>query len=302
MKKEFGENYDKKGKYKKLFEDEYTKGEHAGDITEVSASVRATYTEDAAIAKRKKEAGDYWTHTGPDRYISINDNKHWHYKYKKENIDGVEGYYFTSKTKEDHTWDNKTKKCKLCGHKKPAPQSSSGGGWNGGSSSSSSSGSGYKVYWKDGHAYTAKSPEEAAKRANGDVYTSKDAQKKGNKAANKAAGGYVGHGIYELGELGTETVLTAEQTQVLRNNILSNRPNSLISLLKSYNESYSNINKPLAETTTAEDNSINIGTVELSMNIQQLANDYDARRAGEQALSEIMRIAKKTSAANSIRR
>jgi hypothetical protein len=38
------------------------------------------------------------------------------------------------------------------------------------------------------------------------------------------------------------------------------------------------------------------------MNVQQIANDYDARRAGEQALNEMMRIARKTSAANSIRR
>jgi len=82
-----------------------------------------------------------------------------------------------------------------------------------------------------------------------------------------ASGGYVGHGIYELGERGTETVLTAEQTQVLRNNILSNRPNSLISLLKSYNQGYSQISKPLTGITTTEDNSTTIEKVELNMNV-----------------------------------
>jgi hypothetical protein len=58
---------------------------------------------------------------------------------------------------------------------------------------------------------------------------------------------------------------------------------------------------PLTGTTT-EDNSTNIDKLEFSMNVQQISNDYDARRAGEQAMNEIMRIARKTSAANSIRR
>ena len=54
--------------------------------------------------------------------------------------------------------------------------------------------------------------------------------------------------------------------------------------------------------TTSEDNSTNIDKIELTMNVQQIANDYDAKRAGEQALAEMLRIAKKTSANNSIRR
>ena len=104
-----------------------------------------------------------------------------------------------------------------------------------------------------------------------------------------------------MGERGTETVLTAEQTQVLRNNILSNRPSSLISLLKTYNEGFSRMDTPLTGETST-DNSTNIENVSINMNVQQISNDYDARRAGEQAMNEIMRIARKTSAANSIRR
>ena len=122
------------------------------------------------------------------------------------------------------------------------------------------------------------------------------------RPAGKAAGGYVNHGIYELGERGTETVLTASQTRVLRENILSNRPNSLISLLKSYNEGYDGINNSVSGITPVEDNSTVIEKVELNMEVKQIANDYDARRAGEQALNEMMRIARKTGAANSIRR
>jgi len=118
----------------------------------------------------------------------------------------------------------------------------------------------------------------------------------------KSVGGYANHGIYELGELGTETVLTASQTKILRDNILSNRPNSLISLLKSYNEGYDGINNSVSGVTPVEDNSTIIEKVELKMEVKQIANDYDARRAGEQALNEMMRIARKTGAANSIRR
>jgi len=38
------------------------------------------------------------------------------------------------------------------------------------------------------------------------------------------------------------------------------------------------------------------------MNVSQIANDYDAQRAGEQALDEMLKIARKTYAKNSIRR
>ena len=123
--------------------------------------------------------------------------------------------------------------------------------------------------------------------------------------SKKASGGYVRHGIYELGEQGTETVLTASQTQVLRNNILSNRPNSLISLLKTYNEGFNQNKYALATAVSQKEDenpSIFIENASVNMNVQQISNDYDARRAGEQALNEIMRIARKSGATNSVRR
>jgi len=54
----------------------------------------------------------------------------------------------------------------------------------------------------------------------------------------KAVGGFVKHGIYELGEKGTEGIFNARQTRILRDNILSNKPNSLVTLLNTYNEAY----------------------------------------------------------------
>ena len=118
----------------------------------------------------------------------------------------------------------------------------------------------------------------------------------------KASGGYVGHGIYELGEQGTETVLTAQQTKILRDNILSNRPNSLLSLLKSYNESYDGITDSTKSITPIEDNSVTIEQAVVEMHVSKIANDYDAQRAGEQALEKMLTIARKTSAQNRIGR
>jgi len=45
----------------------------------------------------------------------------------------------------------------------------------------------------------------------------------GSLLGSRANGGYTNHGIYELGEKGTEAVFTAEQTSILRNKILANK-------------------------------------------------------------------------------
>ena len=122
-------------------------------------------------------------------------------------------------------------------------------------------------------------------------------------AVHAASGGYASHGIYELGELGTETVLTASQTKVLRDNILSNRPDSLINLLKSYNEAYHGLSQNAYDSisnTTA--NMINIERAEVNLQIEKLADDYDSRRAANTIMDEMLRIASKTKASNSIRR
>ena len=109
-----------------------------------------------------------------------------------------------------------------------------------------------------------------------------------------------------IGETGeTEAVLNPRQTKILRENILSNHPNSLISLLKTYNEGFNQNNLAKAASqlyTEATDTGITIENATVNMNVQQISNDYDARRAGEQALNEIMRIARKSGATNSVRR
>ena len=43
-----------------------------------------------------------------------------------------------------------------------------------------------------------------------------------------------------------------------------------------------------------EDNGINIGQLDFHMEVKEIANDYDARRAGREAMEEMVRIARKT--------
>lgn len=97
-----------------------------------------------------------------------------------------------------------------------------------------------------------------------------------------------------------EAVLNAHQTKVLRDDILSNKPTSLMNLLLDFKDAYEGMGSNYS--TINNDSGIIIENATVEMHIDQISNDYDARRAGEQALSEMMRIARKTSAKNSVGR
>ena len=91
-----------------------------------------------------------------------------------------------------------------------------------------------------------------------------------------------------------EYVLNAEQYKILKDGMLSGA-NTLSGTINSINNSIHN-------TANAKDlNNVNNGTesiviekAEVNMNVAQLANDYDARRAGAAALDEMVRIARKS--------
>ena len=59
--------------------------------------------------------------------------------------------------------------------------------------------------------------------------------------------------------------------------IIDNLPNT---------NSYNSINN--------EDYGVNIGQLDFHMEVQEIANGYDARRAGREAMEEMVRIARKT--------
>ena len=99
-----------------------------------------------------------------------------------------------------------------------------------------------------------------------------------------------------------EAVFNAEQTKVLRDNILSNKPNSLINLLKSYNEAYEGLSTSTYDSINNTDNGVTIEHAEVNVSVEKLANSYDATRAGEDIMREMLNIARKTKAQNRVGR
>ena len=99
-----------------------------------------------------------------------------------------------------------------------------------------------------------------------------------------------------------EAVLNAEQTKVLRDNIISNKPNSLINLLKSYNEAYEGLSTGTYDSINNTDNGVTIEHAEVNVSVEKLANSYDATRAGEDIMREMLNIARKTKAQNRVGR
>ena len=95
-----------------------------------------------------------------------------------------------------------------------------------------------------------------------------------------------------------EAVLTSKQADVLRNDILGKDKNSLVNLLQDFRKAYAGIGSAALNVAP----NVIIENASINMNIDHIANDYDARRAGEQALTEMMRIARKNGTANSISR
>lgn len=95
-----------------------------------------------------------------------------------------------------------------------------------------------------------------------------------------------------------EAVLTSKQADVLRNDILGKDKNSLVNLLQDFRKAYAGIGSAALNVVP----NVIIENASVNMNIDHIANDYDARRAGEQALTEMMRIARKNGTANSISR
>nr|DAG76108.1 MAG TPA: tail tape measure protein [Caudoviricetes sp.] len=89
-----------------------------------------------------------------------------------------------------------------------------------------------------------------------------------------------------------EAFLSAEDTRLLKSKIFSNSTYSLRSTL----EAIENLGKTFANVSTGENSgqSINIEKLEVAIQPGVISSDYDAKRAGEMALEEMVRIARKT--------
>lgn len=92
-----------------------------------------------------------------------------------------------------------------------------------------------------------------------------------------------------------EAFLNAEQTEMWKNDILGKR-NSLTSLLLDFTSALGDLADSNTYNTINRGEAINIDKAEVIMNVGSIANDYDARRAGESALEQMLSIARKTGA------
>ena len=137
------------------------------------------------------------------------------------------------------------------------------------------------------------------------VISDSDKQQNGNGLTDTIIRKYSKGGMVDKDQLAfvhaKESVLTAEQTSTLRNEILSNKPSSALSVLTSLRDMWTSAQNTSTISHT-NDTSIIIEHASVEMNVQRMANDYDAQRAGEQALDKIVQIARKTQAQNRIGR
>ena len=97
-----------------------------------------------------------------------------------------------------------------------------------------------------------------------------------------------------------EAFMNADDVNMWKEEILSSDSHSLRSQILRLNalfDSLSSITTVNNDTTP----SVVIEHAEMNMNVEKIADDYDARRAGEQALDEMLKIARKAGM-NSVRR
>ena len=98
-----------------------------------------------------------------------------------------------------------------------------------------------------------------------------------------------------------EYFLDAEETKMWKSDILSANSSSLTSRLLALREILNGIESASSHINNSIDNGVIIEKAEVNVDVAQLANDYDARRAGDTIMDEILQIARKTGV-SSVRR
>ena len=146
--------------------------------------------------------------------------------------------------------------------------------------------------------------------------------KKAFKNATAITGTYDTGGIVDEDKFALvhakEAVLTPEQTKMFREDLLGQSSNSALRQLQALRDEWSqqvhNVENTLSAFSSLyhqDENGLSynpqssgfsvwIENAAVNMNVEKLANDYDAQRAGEQALEKMLQIARKTSGWNRI--
>ena len=104
---------------------------------------------------------------------------------------------------------------------------------------------------------------------------------------------YTGLAMLHGSKTRPEAVLNADETKMWREKILSGHSNSLTNQLLNFQNLVNGLSLNLSGVNnTTNEGSVNIERIEFNMNAS-IANDYDAKRAGQNAFEEMMKIARK---------
>ena len=113
---------------------------------------------------------------------------------------------------------------------------------------------------------------------------------------------YTGLAMVHGSDARPEAFLNADEVKVWKEDILGSSSHSLTSQMLEMQSLYEKFNSTISSTYHNNSEGINIERVDVNMNVAQLANDYDARRAGREVMNEILNIANKSSSGNRVGR
>ena len=99
-----------------------------------------------------------------------------------------------------------------------------------------------------------------------------------------------------------EGILNADEYKTWKHHIVGGDNSSLMSRLTALNAMIGDMEDTRRYQGNAGGEGISIENASVNMYVDQIANDYDAQRAGEQALEKMLTIARKSNGSNRIGR
>ena len=91
-----------------------------------------------------------------------------------------------------------------------------------------------------------------------------------------------------------ELILNSKSTELIHD-MFTNKNSTLTQLIDDYHNSINNTTTNFgANTTTVAERGMTIDKLELNLNVDSIANDYDASRAAEMVANKLMDIARKS--------
>jgi len=118
-------------------------------------------------------------------------------------------------------------------------------------------------------------------------------KKKYNKYSSGGLVDYTGLAQVDGTPQRPEAFINAEQTQMLRNYLFGGS-NSLLSLAQQIVQQMHGTSSGLNTNNITEQSGLNIEKIDVNVNVDRVANDYDVRQIGGKVMDEILAIARKS--------